>query len=119
MVKKVLILEDDDTRIELFKKRFEEEDELHIVKHAQEAIDLLKENSYDLICLDHDLGDQQMEWDEEDCGLVVADYIHEHPVECPVIVHSFNTARAMRMVYQMSTASYKPGFWLGKAPIFE
>ncbi len=114
---KVLILEDDAGRIKHFKKRFEEDDELHIVKHASEAIDLLKENEYDLICLDHDLGDQQMEWDKEDCGMLVAEYIHANPVKAKVVIHSFNTPRAMIMTNIIPGARYTPGIWLGKGPI--
>ena len=113
----ILILEDDDGRIEHFKKRFPDDD-LHIVKHAQEAIDLLKENEYDLICLDHDLGDQQMEWDPEDCGMLVPDYLSENPQEsAKVIIHSFNTPRAMRMQWQIEGSQYMPGFWLGSGAI--
>jgi DNA-binding response OmpR family regulator len=114
---RVLILEDDDMRIEHFKKRFPDA-ALDIVKHAEEAIYCLKENQYDIICLDHDLGDQQMEWDEEDCGMLVAEYLAENPQEhAKVIIHSFNTPRAMRMHYLIRGSNYFPGYWLGEGNI--
>lgn len=108
---KILILEDSKERMEFFHKRFSEH-EIDHVEHAKNAIELLKEKEYDLICLDHDLGDQQMAWDDEDCGMIVAKYLAENPVEARIVIHSFNTPRAMAMKYYLPYAEYIPGFWM-------
>ena len=51
---KVLLLDDDSRRHRWFIKRFKG-DELDLAENVQEAKDLLAENTYDAIFLDHDL----------------------------------------------------------------
>lgn len=108
---KILILEDNDIRIKFFKRRFIYDD-LTVVNHAKEAIDLIKENEYDLIMLDHDLGDKQMEWDEDDNGMMVAEYLNKNPVDAKVIIHSFNNVRGPQMQKLILGSTYRPGFGL-------
>ena len=108
---KILILEDNQKRIEFFKKKFFNDDVFY-VEHAIEAIELLKNNKFDLICLDHDLGGKEMEWDKEDCGMVVAEYLHNNPVNSRIVIHSFNGPRALSMKNILINSEYIPGFWL-------
>ena len=68
-MKKILILEDDDNRILIFKRNYSFCGyELVFVKHSNEAIEQLKNNKFDFIFLDHDLNGKQMNFDPEDCG---------------------------------------------------
>lgn len=113
---KVLILEDSAERMLAFNERFRNWEVYH-VEHAQDAVDLLKKNEFDLICLDHDLGGKQMQYDREDCGMIVAEYLHANPVKARIVIHSFNTPRAMAMKSLLPQAEYIPGFWLGDGAI--
>lgn len=111
---KALILEDDKTRMIYFRRVFKNY-EIYHVEHAQDAINLLKEHQFDVICLDHDLGDQQMKWDPEDCGMNVAEYLRDNPdkiTKTLVIIHSFNTPRALIMKSLIPKSVFMPGFWL-------
>lgn len=108
---KILVLEDNQNRIEIFKKKFVSDDVFY-VEHANDAIELLKNNVFDLICLDHDLGGKEMIWDKEDCGMTVADYICDNPVDSRIVIHSFNTQRALLMKTILANSEYIPGFWL-------
>jgi CheY-like chemotaxis protein len=110
---KVLILEDDPERMKSFASLFSK-DVIHHAEHSHEAIELLKNNFYDLICLDHDLGGTQINFDPEDCGTIVAEYLHDHPTEAEIIIHSYNTPAAQTMMSLIPSAQHIPGFWLMK-----
>lgn len=114
----ILILEDDENRIRIFKHKFK--------KHwvittdiASQAIKYLQTTVFDYIFLDHDLGGQQMQWDEQNCGMVVVDYMcnnllsNKNKVIC--IVHSYNTPRGIVMKQKLQQvgylADYMPGVW--------
>lgn len=88
---KVLILEDNDDRIKIFKRLFLNAD---IVKTAKEAIDLVAKNKYDIIFLDHDLGGEvYVDSEHENTGYQVAKFImyEDNPNKITeVIVHSMN-----------------------------
>jgi CheY-like chemotaxis protein len=108
----ILVLEDNAERIEAFKKKFFK-DEIDFVDSSRAAIALLAHADYDLICLDHDLGGKEMEWKEEDCGMVVAKWLSKNPpVKAKIVIHSYNTPRALLMRSILPGASYIPGFWL-------
>ena len=89
---------------------------LDYTANAQEAIEYIKQNTYDIIYLDHDLGGKQMEWDEDNCGMNVADFIAQHPLPetTKVVIHSFNVAAAQRMLRTIPGSIYIPGVWLQK-----
>jgi len=122
---KVLILEDDPhkTRIPAFKDRFAElydSGKAHVqydhVEHAADCIEKLKQNEYDLILLDHDLGGQEMVGtDHEDCGSRVSDFLVEKPEvrkkHGVIIVHSFNQVAAPIMAKRLG-CKWVPGVWL-------
>lgn len=109
---KILILEDDAERMKAFAKKLQEYD-FDYTDNAQEAIEYLKKNNYNLIYLDHDLGGKQLEWDEDNCGMTVAEYIAEHPLPSTsrVVIHSFNVVAAQRMLRIIPGSVYIPGVW--------
>lgn len=107
---KILILEDDMNRMKQFKVKFRGHSIYHF-DNANEAIEELKRTKFDLICLDHDLGGKQMEWDEDNNGMMVAEYLKENPQECKTVVHSFNNIRGPLMADIITNAVYIPGFW--------
>ena len=114
--KRILILDDDMHRMVAYNKLFIG----HIVDmcyHAADCIDLLKRNEYDLIFLDHDLNGKQIQYDTDDCGTVVAEWIKDNPIRGQVIIHSFNDDRGKYMESIIKNSEYVPGAWI--AAIFE
>ena len=107
---RILILEDDPIRMKIFNRKLFNHTIDH-AEHAADAIDFLKANKYDLIFLDHDLGDTQINFDPEDCGMLVAQYIAANNIETPVIIHSFNVVAAGKMLELLTSATYAPGIW--------
>lgn len=60
---------------------------------AGEAIKLLQDKQYDIVFLDHDLGESEMvfSFSEEETGYTVAKWIAENKPKIPlVVVHSLN-----------------------------
>ena len=90
---KILLLEDNDERIQQFKDWIPS---LDIAITAEEAINLLKANKYDLIFLDHDLGGKVfVDSSEFNTGYTVARYMRENLIlSGMVIVHSHNVVGA-------------------------
>ncbi len=83
--KRILIVEDDSKRLQLFADMFNKNN-IDFASNADKAIEKLKDQQYDLICLDYDLG-------LDDKGHRVADYIVKNHV-CPqahILVHSMNS----------------------------
>lgn len=79
----ILFMDDDTVRCSLF---FEKHPEAYIVHTAQECINQLSRQSWDWVCLDHDLG-----LEENNSGSVVVKWIIEHrPSIKNVVVHSWN-----------------------------
>lgn len=101
---KILIVEDDESRIKKFKQELVGHD-VTIVTTSAEAIEYLAANAgeesskFDLMFLDHDLGGEQMVESNgsTDTGWKVANFLLKQPiVMCPahVIIHSMNPAGA-------------------------
>lgn len=121
---KILVLDDDERRLELFKKNLETNikfQETNYVKTANEAINMLKlNNDYEIVFLDHDLGGLQMEWQEENCGMNVVDWIisNSYTKNCVYVIHSFNYPRGLEMYSRLKDAGYNvahsPGIWQKK-----
>ena len=109
---KILVLEDNKDRIKDFRRKFIKDDVVY-VDDAQTTIEHLKKTKFDLVCLDHDLGDMSIEYDMENCGTVVAEWIHEHPIEdTKFIIHSLNSSLAKDMVELIPGSKYIPFYWL-------
>ena len=78
------------------------------VFNAEEALNLLKKNSYEMIMLDHDLGGEDENKIVPD-GYYVASYMARNMPqhkETPIIIHSLNGAGAERMKLVLDKAGY-------------
>lgn len=94
---RIFILEDSQERIKQFNRAFIGH-ELFITDNATVAINKLKSQKFDLIFLDHDLNGLQMEWREDNNGLMVAREIPSTKnCDSMTIIHSCNTPAAIAM----------------------
>ena len=95
-------MEDDETRCDWFRRRLAACD-LDVTCDVGEACELLSENEYDLILLDHDLREEHYFSDEPDddrTGYAVAAWLAARPDSQPgaqIIIHSLNYSGAPRM----------------------
>ena len=106
---KILFLDDDENRIEAFKKKTSPGWDITITKTAKETIDVLKNNnSWNYVFLDHDLGGQVfVDSDREDCGMEVVRWITRNRPEIElIIVHSWNEPASKRMISDLEMAGY-------------
>jgi CheY-like chemotaxis protein len=100
---RVFLLDDDTARHDWFAQRFKG-DELDVAVEPQRAVELLAENSYDAIFLDHDLLPEHYyaeDFDDERTGYAVARWLASHPerqTQSTIIVHTRNADGAMRMI---------------------
>jgi CheY-like chemotaxis protein len=89
---RILILDDLHERHEGFRKILYQHTLTHVMCYS-EAVAALKWNRYDMLCLDHDLGDIDMGDDGRfKTGCDVAAWLEKNPARCPakVLVHSHN-----------------------------
>lgn len=107
---KILFLDDDEARHAYFAGLAFKHSVDH-VRTAEEAIQALRENQYDLACLDHDLGGRIYvdPLDLEGTGYTVAkamslDLGMKRPSQ--VVVHSFNPVGVGRMVNRLKAAGF-------------
>lgn len=112
---RIFLLEDDERRCEWFAKRFKG-DYLDIVCDVAEAKELLKTRMYDSIFLDHDLRPEHYgstRNDDERTGFAIAHYLASHPQlqrAATIMVHSFNSDGAMRMVEELRSAGRRADY---------
>ena len=87
----ILVVEDDDMRIQWFKTEFAEFN-LKVVKTAQAGISYVENEKFDIIFLDHDLGDRIFVSSEDpNTGYQVAKAIvNSINSKTPIVVHSYN-----------------------------
>ncbi len=103
----VFLLDDDERRHRWFQKRFVG-DELDIAENVEEAKELLAENSYDAIFLDHDLLPHHYESNDHDdfasTGYAIAEFLDENrdlQRAATIIVHTRNADAAIPMVQKL------------------
>lgn len=103
----VLLLDDDTRRHRWFRKRFEG-DNLDVAACVAEAKDMLAENSYDAIFLDHDLLPHHYESNDHDdyanTGYAVAEFLNDRAElqrAATIIVHTRNADAAIPMVQKL------------------
>lgn len=103
----VFLLDDDRRRHRWFKKRFEG-DEVFIAETVEEAKQLLSEQSYDAIFLDHDLLPEHYESNSHDdfgrTGYAIAEWLTERKElqrASTIIVHTRNADAAIKMVEKL------------------
>lgn len=111
----ILILEDNTERIFQFKKKLIGHD-VTFTKDTKECIELLKNNLYNYIMLDHDLGDV-FEQPGEENGYEVAKWIADNPTKAPIhiLIHTANNIGASAMMKVLGDvgirATYIPFLW--------
>ncbi len=103
---RVFLLDDDRRRHKWFELRFKG-DFIHMAKNVAQAQQLLSENSYDAIFLDHDLHPEHyssLDHDDERTGYAIAAWLAANPDlqrASTILVHTRNADGAMRMVEEM------------------
>ncbi|MEZ5429052.1 MAG: cyclic-phosphate processing receiver domain-containing protein [Pyrinomonadaceae bacterium] len=100
----VFLLDDDHRRHRWFEKRFKG-DHLDIAETVEEAKNLLRENVYDAVFLDHDLLPHHYKSNDHDdfanTGRAVADWLNENKElqrAATIVVHTRNADAAIGMV---------------------
>jgi len=100
----VFLLDDDTRRHRWFIKRFDG-DVLDIAENVEEAKELLAENTYDAIFLDHDLLPHHYVSNNHDdfanTGFAVAEWLDQNPNlqrASTILVHTRNADAAIKMV---------------------
>lgn len=101
-MKRILVLEDDSFRARYFIEKYGGH-KFRIVESAPVAIQYLKENTYDYIFLDHDLGLGNGD------GMDVVNFLTYNPSNpnnrARIIIHSWNVVAAMRMHHKLPQAT--------------
>ena len=106
---RVFLLEDDKRRHDWFSERFQG-DYLDIADNVPQAQELLSNNSYDAIFLDHDLHPEHYNsstTDDERTGYAIALWLASQPQlqrASTILVHTRNADGAMRMVEELRLA---------------
>lgn len=107
---RVFLLDDDTRRHDWFAKRFNKGDELDVAVEPEQAIEMLSQNSYDAIFLDHDLLHEHYHAESHDdasTGYAVALWLAQHPehqTSSSIMVHTRNGDAAWRMVEELRRA---------------
>jgi hypothetical protein len=114
---RVFLLDDDRRRHKWFAERFKG-DFIDMAYNVSQAQQLLGENSYDAIFLDHDLHPEHyksLDRDDERTGYAIASWLAANPNlqrASTILVHTRNADGAMRMVEEMRrsgrSAEYVP-----------
>ena len=106
----IFLLDDDRRRHQWFTKRFAG-DEIAIAETVDEAKELLEENSYDAIFLDHDLLPHHYESNDHDdfanTGYAIAEFLDEKKElqrAATIVVHTRNSDAGVRMVEKLREA---------------
>lgn len=109
---RILVLDDSKERITQFKKHLQNHD-VWASLEAQEAIDLLDTQEWDLLFLDHDLEQKVMQPSNSESGYAVACWLERHPLRKPkvVVIHSLNPVGAKKMYYALNGSFRIPFVW--------
>jgi len=102
---KILILEDDGSRVNNFIEILYVHD-LDITENAYEAVNLLEAKVYDIILLDHDLGDGNGN------GGIVSNFLRMNTdnlnYNADILIHSWNAPASMSMQKDLPNAMWAP-----------
>jgi CheY-like chemotaxis protein len=109
---KILILEDETYRQDIFAKRLDGTD-FTIVFTAEDCISLLEQQKWDILFLDHDL-DIEQPIINPGTGYEVACWLESHPDYKPdsIVIHSLNPIGASKMLAALPGAILAPGCFL-------
>ena len=110
---RVLILEDNENRCVKFREALMGHD-LDITEFSKEAIQLLKENEYDILFLDHDLGGQVYVESGEETGFEVAEWLSQNTDRKPkeIYLHSLNEWGRKNMKNVLPDSVEAPFAWM-------
>ena len=106
---RILVLEDDPKRIEVFKSVLGGKHAVSYVETARDCIDLLETEKFDVVFLDHDLGGEvYVSEAHTNTGSEVVRWLmlHVQDLDPYVIVHSHNTVAAERMQSNLQRAAF-------------
>lgn len=114
---RVLVLEDNPSRVRAFKCRFAEQGWTALFTHtAQDCIRALQKDAFDYVFLDHDLDGEMQDTSDPHTGSEVARWwrdAEDHPNRrARVVIHSFNREGAAYMEAAIFGSVYVPGVWL-------
>ena len=109
---KILILDDDITRLDIFKKNLIGHSVVCVMT-AQETIQKLSDEIWDYVFLDHDLGGKMYVPSGIGTGYEVAKWLSENADRKPkkIIIHSFNEPGRKNMQNVLPEAEIFPGAW--------
>ena len=110
---RILVIDNEKARLKVFKQKLIG-NVVDCAEKASEAIEMLKNNMYDLVSLDHDLTDQVFQPSGPGTGFEVAQWLVDHKDRKPrrIVIHSFNIAGAQNILTILPEAEYIPGNWL-------
>lgn len=119
MEKDYLIVEDSTERLKRIANHFDNfiGKTFDIAFKAKTAISLLKENTYKVIFLDHDLEPEHYEKQMvRDTGQDVCNYLVDNKIQVPkIVIHSLNTEGREKMMEILKKGNYDfldaPYFW--------
>ena len=93
----ILLLDDNAHRITFFQNGLKAH-KLTICRHARAAIKALKQASFDVVFLDHDLTNKAADLADENCGSEVARFIADYDIRCGcIILHTENAVERESM----------------------
>lgn len=111
---KIFILEDNEKRIEQFRKNFINA-QITFAKESKKAIKILQKCApFDYIFLDHDLGEETMVKSGENTGFEVAQWLRKNAIKKPkfeLYVHSLNKPGADNIISELKYGQYVPFVW--------
>jgi CheY-like chemotaxis protein len=101
---KILVLEDNEERIKWFKRKLEPFCDLTMFSNAELAIEKIKEEKFDVIFLDHDLGGKvYVDSNEPNTGYQVAKIIpNTINKDSYIIIHSLNPVGIQNMMNELN-----------------
>jgi len=112
---KILILEDNLERQEQFKNNLIKHD-VELADSAKDTINLLTNEKWDVLFIDHDLGGQVYVPSGENTGYEVAKFLEANKQHMPknIIVHSLNSVGAKNILAALPNAIHIPFVWTEK-----
>lgn len=110
---RILVLDDSKSRHEQFRKNLPYTWDLWFTYEAEECIDLLDTQKWDVLFLDHDLGNRVFCPSDENSGYAVACWLEEFPSRKPkvIVIHSANPVGARKMWMALKDALRMPFIW--------
>ena len=105
----IFVLDDSHERLDYFREQLDHENIVLVVAEtAEDAISKLNNHSFDLICLDHDLGGEvYVNSHELNTGYQVVQKMPEMNIHPTVVIHSWNMQGATMMADYLNDNGYR------------